>query len=192
MNTAAKIAKGDVLMFVHADSKPPSDAVKHVWRVLNVDPGIVLGAFFTVIENPHTKKPMYFSTFHNFIKTYYAPLLFKPLSFLRGMRCCFGDQTLFCRKKDFERVGGYDDDLPIMEDADLCTRLHEHGREDGKYGREVQILSAVNRTSGRRIHHWGNLKATLIQFYLGLRWFCGASAEELWNDYDRIYTDLYR
>ena len=39
----------------------------------------------------------------------------------------FGDQTLFCRASDFARVGGYDAALPIMEDADLCIRLHNAG-----------------------------------------------------------------
>jgi hypothetical protein len=39
----------------------------------------------------------------------------------------FGDQNLFCRQSDFERVGGYDQRLPIMEDLDLIMRLHAEG-----------------------------------------------------------------
>ena len=45
----------------------------------------------------------------------------------RGARLLFGDQTLFCRACDFRRVGGYAPRLPIMEDADLCIRLHMAG-----------------------------------------------------------------
>ncbi len=45
----------------------------------------------------------------------------------RGLRCLFGDQTLFCRASDLWRVGGFDGSLPIMEDADLCIRMHEAG-----------------------------------------------------------------
>ena len=45
----------------------------------------------------------------------------------RGAKLLFGDQTLFCRAADFARVGGYDGALPIMEDADLCIRLHAAG-----------------------------------------------------------------
>ena len=41
----------------------------------------------------------------------------------------FGDQTLYCRAADFRRVGGYDNKLPIMEDADLCLRMHMLGPE---------------------------------------------------------------
>ena len=45
----------------------------------------------------------------------------------RGARLLFGDQTLFCRACDFRRAGGYASRLPIMEDADLCIRLHMAG-----------------------------------------------------------------
>jgi len=39
----------------------------------------------------------------------------------------FGDQNLFCRRTDFERMGGYDQRLPIMEDLDLIMHLHAAG-----------------------------------------------------------------
>lgn len=32
-------------------------------------------------------------SFHNFISTYYAPLLFRPLSYLRGLRNLFGEAS---------------------------------------------------------------------------------------------------
>jgi len=38
-----------------------------------------------------------------------------------------GDQTLFCRACDFKSVGGFDARWPIMEDTDLCVRLHHAG-----------------------------------------------------------------
>lgn len=61
------------------------------------------------------------------LQTYYLPAIARPLSFLRGLLCLFGDQTLFCRTADFRAVGGYDPELPIMEDVDFCIRLHEAG-----------------------------------------------------------------
>ena len=39
----------------------------------------------------------------------------------------FGDQNLFCRRTDFNRVNGYNAELPIMEDLDLLMRLHSAG-----------------------------------------------------------------
>ena len=47
----------------------------------------------------------------------------------RGGRIMFGDQTLFCRACDLARVGGFDPALRIMEDADLCVRMHMAGPE---------------------------------------------------------------
>ena len=64
---------------------------------------------------------------HNVLKTYYTPLFVKPLSFARGLRCLFGDQAMFADAACFRSVSGFDEALPIMEDADLCLRLHESG-----------------------------------------------------------------
>ena len=63
----------------------------------------------------------------------------------RGARLLFGDQTLFCRTADFKRVGGYAARLPIMEDADLCIRLHMAGPgaqkpQDGHRAEHLQPL----------------------------------------------------
>ena len=38
-----------------------------------------------------------------------------------------GDQTLCCRAADLRRVGGYDSRWVIMEDTDMCVRMHEAG-----------------------------------------------------------------
>ncbi len=178
-----------ILMFVHSDSRPPLDAILRARKTL-ADPRIVLGGFFTSIE--HDGKILLFTTFHQFISTYYAPLLFAPVGFTRGLKCMFGDQSLFCRAADFKRVGGFDSTLPIMEDADLCVRLHREGLESGKPGREVQLNTCVNRTSGRRIAPWGNWQTTKIQFKLALAWWRGASGEAMWEMYDTWYTDAYR
>ena len=45
----------------------------------------------------------------------------------RGLRAMFGDQNIFCRKTDFLRVDGFNEELPIMEDLDLVMRLHMGG-----------------------------------------------------------------
>ena len=71
---------------------------------------------------------------HNVLKTYYTPLLVKPLSFYRGLRCLFGDQAMFADAACFRSVSGFDEALPIMEDADLCLRLHESGWVRGSNG----------------------------------------------------------
>jgi glycosyltransferase involved in cell wall biosynthesis len=191
-NAGAAVAPRDdaILMFVHADSRPPKDAVSRI-RLTLADPRIVLGGFFTSIET--SGRPLLFTTLHNFASTYYAPILFSPSGWARGLKCMFGDQSLFCRAADFRRVGGFDNRLPIMEDADLCVRMHKSGLRNGKPGREVQLVwGAPNRTSGRRIGAWGNVRATAIQYRIAWAWWRGASPEELWDLYDRLYTDAFR
>ena len=64
---------------------------------------------------------------HNYLKTFYAPLIFRPHLFFKGLRILFGDQVIFCRRTDFWKVGGFDTNQPIMEDADLCLKLIKYG-----------------------------------------------------------------
>ncbi|KAL4451511.1 hypothetical protein ABPG75_007173 [Micractinium tetrahymenae] len=181
----------DVLVFVHADTRPPPSLLPEALAALR-RPQVVLGGFRPVIE--HEGKPLRFFSANNTLKTYYGPLLLRPISFLRGLRCLFGDQTLFCRAADFRRVGGYDSRLPIMEDADLCIRLHMAGpaARPGRRGQVVQVTSVPNRTSGRRLASWGSLHATAVHVLIGLSWYVGASPQQLVSIYHRLYTDVYR
>lgn len=189
MNAGADKARGDYLVFVHSDSRPPRDLIALIRKTLK-DDKVVLGGFFTSIE--YKGSVLWPTTIHHFIKTCYAPLIFMPgTSFFKGMRCLFGDQSMFCRKSQFDKVGGFKAELPIMEDADLCLKMHKDARSDGKSGRIVQ-LNAVNRTSGRRIGQWGSLKATYIQFRIALAWWLGATPEHLHELYHKIYTDAFR
>ncbi|KAI7839606.1 hypothetical protein COHA_006673 [Chlorella ohadii] len=201
MNVGAAAAAGDILVFVHADARPPQQLVSLV-RAALWQPGVVLGGFRPLIE--YEGRPLRFFSANNTLKSYYLPLLLRPLSFLRGLRILFGDQTLFCRAADFRkaadipsvqmRVGGYDSRLPIMEDADLCLRLHMAGpaSQPGRRGRIVQINSPPNCTSGRRLVSWGQVHATVVHAIIGVSWYLGASPQQLVALYRRLYTDVYR
>ena len=59
-------------------------------------------------------------------------------------------------------------------------------------GLPVQILQPAAETSGRRLQAWGNPKATFVHFLIGLRWYLGATPEQLKALYVRMYTDDYR
>jgi GT2 family glycosyltransferase len=85
---------------------------------------------------------------------------------------------MFCRRSDFVRCGGFDERLPIMEDADLCTRL-------GRLGRLRQVNRVVE-TSDRRVARWGSWKATGIYLAIGLLWGLGVPAERLKRFYGEI------
>lgn len=168
MNAGAASATGDILCFLHADTALPDDALRVMQHTL-AEPKTVAGGFISIMRGPSTTR--WVTSFHNYIKTYYAPLLFRPRLFFRGARLLFGDQVIFCRRSQFEAVGGYDSTMPIMEEADLLLRLVQFGR-----------IRQVNRTvesSDRRVAAWGFWKANTIYLAIGLLWGVGYPPEKL-------------
>ena len=125
MNAGAGAARGDVLLFLHADTYPPPDVCDVALDAMNDDDRVVLGGFVSIIET--RGRTFWGLSMHNVVKSFYCPAMFRPRSFARGLRVLFGDQAMFCRARDFAYVGGFDEALPIMEDADLCVRMHVAG-----------------------------------------------------------------
>lgn len=110
---------------LHADSLLPADAIA-VIRATMSDPRIALASFMPRIAEPQGTR--WGSSFHNWIKTWYAPLLARPHLYLRGVRLLFGDHAMFFRRDHFLAVGGCDERLVVMEEADLCIKLARFGR----------------------------------------------------------------
>jgi hypothetical protein len=109
------------------------------------------------------RRTRWVTSFHNYVKTWYAPLLFRPWRFLRhGLRLLFGDQVLVCRRADFEACGGFEADAHVMEDAWLCERLNRRGR--------VRMLPRCVFSSDRRVARWGFWGAHARYLWLGLLW----------------------
>ncbi|MBW4531354.1 MAG: TIGR04283 family arsenosugar biosynthesis glycosyltransferase [Aphanothece saxicola GSE-SYN-MK-01-06B] len=176
MNRGAAEASGEILCFVHADTLVPSDLVLLV-RATLADPATSCGGFIALMRGARTTR--WGVSLHNALKTHYAALLFRPHRYvLKGFRVLFGDQVMFCRRRDFERCGGFDDTLPIMEDADLCERL-------GRLGR-IRQLNRVVESSDRRVARWGSWKATGIYVLIGLLWGLGVPAARLKRFYGEI------
>ena len=176
MNLGARKAKGNILCFVHADTLVPDDLVLLIEKTI-ADPTIACGGFISLMTGNFTTRWSF--TLNNYLKTYYAPLLFRPhLFFFKGLRILFGDQAMFCRRQDFLDCGGFDPDLPILEDANLCLKLLEYGR--------IYLVDRVIQTSDRRIVKWGFFKAHAIYFYVGFLWGFGVSATYLRKFYQDI------
>ncbi|MGB3311684.1 MAG: TIGR04283 family arsenosugar biosynthesis glycosyltransferase [Nodosilinea sp.] len=176
MNLGAKAAKGDILCFLHADTLVPDDLVNLVEATL-ADPTVAGGGFISLMAGP--KATRWGFSLHNALKTYYAPLLFRPyLFFARGLRLLFGDQVMFCRRADFLACGGFDPALPIMEEADLCLKLCRRGR--------LRQLNRVVQSSDRRVAAWGALKANAIYAMVGLLWTMGMPATTLKRLYEEV------
>lgn len=175
MNQGAKAATGEILCFLHADTTVPGDLVAVIEQTL-ADQTIACGGFISLMAGPQTTR--WGVSLHNYLKTYYAPLLFRPHLFLRGLRLLFGDQVMFCRRADFWHCGGFDPDLPILEDADLCLKLVRRGR--------ICQVNRVVQSSDRRVAHWGSLKATALYLYIGFLWGFGVPTTYLKQFYQDI------
>ena len=127
MNAGARVAGGDVLLFLHADVTLPGDAVTWIEATL-ADPAVVAGAFrtWTVAEGEAPR---------------WAPLLHLADIRSRYTRLPYGDQALFVRADIFHQLGGFAA-VELMEDLELSLRLRKRGR--------IRTVPASVLVSGRR------------------------------------------
>ncbi len=175
MNQGAEASTGEILCFLHADTSVPDDLVAIIEQTL-ADKTIACGGFISLMVGSVTTR--WGVSLHNYLKTYYAPLIFRPYLFFKGLRLLFGDQVMFCRRRDFWHVGGFDSAIPILEEADLCLKLVQLGR--------IHQVNRIVQSSDRRVARWGSLKATAIYLYIGFLWGLGVPATYLKQFYEDI------
>lgn len=175
MNRGAEAATGEILCFLHADTSVPDDLVAVIEQTL-ADQTVAAGGFISLMAGSQTTR--WGVSLHNYLKTYYAPLIFRPYLFFKGLRLLFGDQVMFCRRSDFWDYGGFDAALPILEEADLCLKLVQRGR--------IRQVNRIVQSSDRRVARWGSLKATALYLYIGFLWGIGVSPTYLKQFYEDI------
>ncbi len=174
VNAGVDAAAGDYVVVLHADTLPPRDFISAIERTL-ADPAISLAGFTPILRGPKTTR--WGTTLHNWAKTWYAPLLFRPHLFVKGCRLLFGDHAMFFRRVQFLEAGGCDPRAKVMEEADLCIRMTRFGR--------VKMITERVETSDRRITEWGALKANWIYLKVGFLWGLGAKKR-----LERYYPDV--
>lgn len=155
MNRGAAIASGEVLIFLHADTLLPDNALMKV-RAAMEDVRIAAGAFDLGISSDR-------GIFR--ITERYVALR------TRLTRTPFGDQAIFIRRSYFEKIGGYRD-VPLMEDVELMKRIR-------KRGDLIRLIQDKVMTSPRRWEQEGILYCTFRNWMLQLLYFCGVSPERL-------------
>jgi rSAM/selenodomain-associated transferase 2 len=111
MNAGAAMARGDILLFLHADCTLETGAMAEVVRLLNRS-GILAGCFSMSISAAGWQ---------------YRLIEACAAARVRLTGLAYGDQGLFLRRADFERLGGFPP-LRFMEDVFFSRRLRDHGR----------------------------------------------------------------
>jgi rSAM/selenodomain-associated transferase 2 len=137
MNAGASVARGDILIFLHADTMLPDGALKKISRALERQ-DYVGGAFDLKIDSD--------SLFLRYISV-------RASLRSRWNRMPYGDQAIFMRKKYFDQIGRFKDIL-LMEDVELMRRVK-------KDGRKIHILPDKVTTSARRWQRDGALYTTV-------------------------------
>jgi len=155
MNAGARASRGDVLLFLHADTRLPPDALKNIRRVLE-NRKYVGGAFDLSIDSKRWT-----------LKYIAARANMRS----RSNRIPYGDQAIFIRKEYFEKIGGFKD-IPLMEDVDLMRRIK-------KDGRQIRILRDKVTTSARRWEQEGAVYTTLKNQVIVMLYYLGVSPDRL-------------
>jgi len=152
MNCGAAHAHRKLLYFLHADTIPPPGFVQHILRA--TENGARAGCFQMRFDKEDPLLGLY-GWFTRF-----------PLPVCRG-----GDQSLFITRELFDTIGGYNENMLLMEDYDIVSRIEQIT--------PVHILPATVTTSARKFLRNGTLELQLHFAMLHLKRALGTSQEEL-------------
>ncbi len=161
MNSGAKKATGDLLYFLHADTRPPPGFDREIIR--SYQSGYGYGCFRLEFDWKHPLLRLY-SFFTRFRTIWFR----------------FGDQSLFVEKELFARAGGFDENLIVMEDQKIFRDLHEFT--------EYYLSESSVVTSARRYREVGPGKLQAIFFCIWLGYYLGVSQEVLQDIYKSLIS----
>lgn len=154
MNQGARYATGDVLLFLHADTRLPVSAFDDIRKALK-DPRTAGGRFDVELDGEGW-----------LLKLIGAMISLRS----RLSRVATGDQAIFVRREVFNKIGGYPD-IPLMEDIEFARALKRTGR--------VACLKSRVITSARRWESEGAWRTIFKMWILKALYLLGVSPTRL-------------
>jgi hypothetical protein len=159
MNLGADHARGDILVFCHADSFLPKG-----WRAAVIaelrKPGVSGGTFqLSILPAKGVLK------------------LRNKISYPANWRLMYGDQVQFMRRETFKKVGGFPE-IPIMEDLEMSRSLAQVGR---LVRIPLWVKTSSRRFSGQKPRNQWLLCIRCVILYL----YFGVTAEQIKTIYYR-------
>jgi rSAM/selenodomain-associated transferase 2 len=155
MNAGAAAAKGDALLFLHADTRLPQGAFRRISETLS-DDRYVAGAF-----------DLRYGSTRASIRCIARVACLRS----RLTQIPYGDQAQFFRRDYFEKLCGFAD-IPLMEDVEIMLRIKEQGDR-------ILILPEPVVTSARRQEKEGIVRCTLRNWSIMTLYVLGMSPERL-------------
>lgn len=174
MNAGAAAARGEILLFLHADTVLPPMGMAGVLEAMS--DGDVVGGAFRVRLVPSPSAGAY---------TRAALGITGRAIGLRSLltRSYTGDQAMFVRAAAFRAWGGFPD-IPLMEDVEMSRRMNLEGK--------TVLLPLEVGTSGRRWEAWGPARTVLRMWRLRIGYLLGMTAEQCAERYRRGPSPLTR
>ncbi len=170
MNRGAAAAMGNVLLFLHADTRLPPGFDRAICRAIRN--GCVGGAFdFSFGADARAR---------GLAKQKLKLVKILNRTRFRWHRTFYGDQAIFCRRDVFAAIGGFDA-KPLFEDARFSRRMGRAGR--------TAILQPAVKTSPRRFVERGILRQMTLDMLLMALDNCNIEPASLWRRYNKLNRD---
>ncbi len=159
LNAGSVFARGEFVVFLHADSRLDSDSLNQICHAVQSKPSLVWGAMRQRIDSEQ--------------------LIYRLLEYGNARRVTwrglpFGDQAVFVRRSEYKRVGGFPE-VQLMEDIELAQNL-----------RKIQwplLISGHVVVSSRRWQTKGVLRQTVLNQLLQIGHAVGVSPDRLAKHY---------